>query len=83
MELLRELSSGAINSNPDTGELSLPSNGDSSLLSEVVRRLDSQGIKLAELGLKQPTLDDVFLAITGHTTEENIEKTPVGKASPK
>jgi hypothetical protein len=36
----------------------------------VVRRLDAAGIAVAELGLKQPTLDDVFLALTGHTAEE-------------
>jgi hypothetical protein len=40
------------------------------MLANVVRRMDAVGIELAELGLKQPTLDDVFLAITGHTTEE-------------
>jgi hypothetical protein len=34
-----------------------------------VRRLDAGGIQLAELGLTQPTLDDVFLAITGHAVE--------------
>ena len=38
-------------------------------LPEVVRRMDAIGIQLAELSLKQPTLDDVFLAITGHAVE--------------
>jgi ABC-2 type transport system ATP-binding protein len=41
-----------------------------SLLSEVVRRLDDAGIKLADLALHRPTLDDVFLSLTGHTAEE-------------
>jgi hypothetical protein len=31
---------------------------------------------LAELGLTQPTLDDVFLAITGHTAENPADITP-------
>jgi hypothetical protein len=36
----------------------------------VVRSLDAVGVELAELSLKEPTLDDVFLAITGHVAEE-------------
>jgi ABC-2 type transport system ATP-binding protein len=47
--------------------------GGASILADVVRRLDAAGIEIAELGLKQPTLDDVFLAITGRTTEDYKE----------
>jgi len=46
-----------------------PADGGTSILADVVRRLDASGIQLAELGLTQPTLDDVFLAITGHAAE--------------
>jgi ABC-2 type transport system ATP-binding protein len=70
VEILRGLSSEKIHSTVETGEISLPEAGDASILAEVVRRMDAAGIILAELGLKQPTLDDVFLALTGHTTEE-------------
>ncbi|WP_084478481.1 ATP-binding cassette domain-containing protein [Nocardia jejuensis] len=35
-------------------------------LSEALRRLDSAGIKLADIGLRRPSLDDVFLSLTGH-----------------
>ena len=45
------------------------------MLAEVVRRLDAGGIALSELALRQPTLDDVFLALTGHTAEGSIEST--------
>ncbi|HEX4530829.1 MAG TPA: daunorubicin/doxorubicin resistance ABC transporter ATP-binding protein DrrA, partial [Acidimicrobiia bacterium] len=34
----------------------------------VVRRLDEAGIKLVDITLRRPSLDDVFLALTGHTT---------------
>jgi oleandomycin transport system ATP-binding protein len=34
-----------------------------------VRRVDDAGIEIAELTLRLPSLDDVFLALTGHTTE--------------
>jgi oleandomycin transport system ATP-binding protein len=36
----------------------------------VVRRLDEEGIAVTELSLRLPSLDEVFLALTGHTAEE-------------
>jgi ABC-2 type transport system ATP-binding protein len=38
-------------------------------LVEVVRRLDDAGIRPKGLGLRRPSLDDVFLALTGHAAE--------------
>jgi ABC-2 type transport system ATP-binding protein len=67
---LKELGGDKLHSYPDTGEITLPSDGGTALLPEVVRRLDAEKIMIAELALKPPTLDDVFLFITGHTTEE-------------
>ncbi len=43
------------------------------ILTEAVRRLDAQGIRLADIGLRRPTLDDVFLALTGHAAEGGSE----------
>lgn len=70
VEALRALDNKSVYSVPETGEISLTATGGVSMLTDVVRRLDAAGIELAELGLKQPTLDDVFLAITGHATED-------------
>jgi ABC-2 type transport system ATP-binding protein len=39
-------------------------------LMEAVRRLDEKEIELHDVGLRRPTLDDVFLALTGHVAEE-------------
>jgi hypothetical protein len=50
--------------------------GGTSLLPEIVRRLDKEEIIIAELALKSPTLYDVFLVITGHTAEENTGVSP-------
>jgi oleandomycin transport system ATP-binding protein len=36
----------------------------------VVRRLDEAGIAVTELALRLPSLDEVFLALTGHAAEE-------------
>jgi ABC-2 type transport system ATP-binding protein len=36
---------------------------------EAVRRLDEAGVGVADIALRRPTLDDVFLALTGHAAE--------------
>ena len=36
---------------------------------EAVRRLDEVGVAVDDLGLRRPTLDDVFLTLTGHAAE--------------
>jgi ABC-2 type transport system ATP-binding protein len=40
------------------------------LLADAVRDLDAAGVQLDDLGLRRPTLDDVFLALTGHAAED-------------
>jgi ABC-2 type transport system ATP-binding protein len=37
---------------------------------EAVRRLDEAGVDVDDLALRRPTLDDVFLTLTGHAAEE-------------
>jgi ABC-2 type transport system ATP-binding protein len=34
-----------------------------------VRRLDEAGVNVDDLTLRRPTLDDVFLSLTGHAAE--------------
>jgi ABC-2 type transport system ATP-binding protein len=45
-------------------------------IAPVLRALDDAGIEVAELELKQPTLDDVFLATTGERLEGADEPQP-------
>jgi ABC-2 type transport system ATP-binding protein len=45
--------------------------GGSGLLAAVVRDLDAAGVEVDELGLHRPTLDDVFLTLTGHAAESD------------
>ena len=54
-----------------TGMVSLRVGGrGSEALVEVVRTLDAAGVETRGLGLRRPSLDDVFLALTGHAAEE-------------
>jgi ABC-2 type transport system ATP-binding protein len=48
----------------------VPVSGGSRLLATVIRDLDSAGVQLDDLALRRPTLDDVFLTLTGHAAEE-------------
>ena len=48
----------------------------SDALVDAVRRLDAEGIASAGLLLRRPSLDDVFLALTGHAVDENEEVAP-------
>jgi ABC-2 type transport system ATP-binding protein len=49
----------------EAAEVTLPVHDGAAVLPEVVRRLDAAGLALAGLVLRRPTLDDVFLALTG------------------
>jgi ABC-2 type transport system ATP-binding protein len=54
---------------PNARQLTAPANG----LADVTRHrgaFDGSGIELDDLGLKRPSLDDVFLHLTGHRAEE-------------
>ncbi|MFJ9372246.1 ATP-binding cassette domain-containing protein [Streptomyces sp. NPDC101455] len=57
-----------------TRKLTVPVTGGAKLLAEVIRELDSRGIEIDDIGLRRPTLDDVFLSLTGHLAEEKTEE---------
>jgi ABC-2 type transport system ATP-binding protein len=52
----------------------VPVTGGAKLLAEVIRELDTRGIEIDDIGLRRPTLDDVFLSLTGHVAEEKAEE---------
>ncbi|MBY6410491.1 ATP-binding cassette domain-containing protein [Rhodococcus sp. BP-252] len=52
---------------PGVDRLSIPAPDGAGTLSEVLRRIDQAGIPLADIALRRPSLDDVFLTLTGHT----------------
>jgi ABC-2 type transport system ATP-binding protein len=40
------------------------------VVADAVRRLDEAGVELEDIDVRRPTLDDVFLSLTGHAAEE-------------
>ena len=49
----------------------------SGAIAEAVRRLDTAGVGIDDLVLRRPTLDDVFISLTGHAAEEAPEEAEV------
>ncbi|GHC49359.1 ATP-binding cassette domain-containing protein [Streptomyces flavofungini] len=57
-----------------TRKLTVPVAGGAKLLAEVIRELDVRGIEIDDIGLRRPTLDDVFISLTGHLAEVKDEE---------
>ena len=53
------------------GQVSAPVAHGARLLADAVRTLDAAGVGLDDLSLRRPTLDDVFLTLTGHAADAN------------
>jgi ABC-2 type transport system ATP-binding protein len=51
-----------------TRRITVPVSGGATVLADVIRELDGRGIVIHDIGLRRPTLDDVFLSLTGHAT---------------
>jgi ABC-2 type transport system ATP-binding protein len=61
----------------DLGAVQVPVEGGATVLVDAVRALDAARVAVADLGVRRPSLDDVFLTLTGHTaTSARPESTP-------
>jgi ABC-2 type transport system ATP-binding protein len=69
-EVLSSLGMAEPSTDPSTRRCSLAAPGGSKLLPIVVRALDDAEVPVEDIALRRPTLDEVFLALTGHTTTE-------------
>jgi len=57
----------------DASMVRLTSHDGPRLLAEVLRALDAEGLAPVTISVREPSLDDVFLALTGHHAEGAIE----------
>ncbi len=62
----------------DTGarRVTVPVVGGAAALAGVVRELDAAGVTVDDIGLRRPTLDEVFLRLTGRTAGDPIDDVP-------
>ena len=75
-QVLSALTSGQVTTDTQSRSLTAPVTGGAGQLIEALRDLDERGIALDDVGLHRPTLDDVFLTLTGHMAEETKEEAP-------
>jgi ABC-2 type transport system ATP-binding protein len=66
VEIMRRDADGDATVDQHTRRITVPVNGGARRLVQVVRDLDEAGIAIDDIALRRPTLDDVFLALTGH-----------------
>lgn len=71
-QILSDFAVGDIYMEDRTRSLIVPVTGGAETLTDVLRALDSRGLKLSDVGLRRPTLDDVFLILTGHHSGDPI-----------
>jgi ABC-2 type transport system ATP-binding protein len=69
-EVLVPLAVGEIQVDERTRTLTAPISGGAKTLTQALRDLDARGVVVQDVGLRRPTLDDVFLALTGRSAEE-------------
>jgi ABC-2 type transport system ATP-binding protein len=71
--ILAELSVGEIQIDEQIRRLTAPVIGGVDVLKQVLGLLTDRSVDVVDVGLRRPTLDDVFLSITGHSAEEVAE----------
>jgi ABC-2 type transport system ATP-binding protein len=52
--------------------LRVPNDGNVAGLHQLLERLDDAGVEIAQLSIHTPDLDDVFFAVTGHPSPEEV-----------
>ncbi|GAA1006967.1 ATP-binding cassette domain-containing protein [Streptomyces thermogriseus] len=73
-EVLRGFGTSDATVEEHTRKLTVPVTGGAKLLAEIIRELDSRGVEIDDIGLRRPTLDDVFLSLTGRVAEATDEE---------
>ena len=80
MEVVANISGNKATLDEGLRMISAPVSTGATALIETLRSLDAAGIHPLDVGLKRPSLDDVFLSLTGHAAEETpVEEVTTGR----
>ena len=74
VRVLTKFGRGAVTVDEHTRRVSTSVDGSSpaaTVLVEALRQLDSEGVTMLDVAVRRPTLDDVFLTLTGHAAEDD------------
>ncbi|RFS82623.1 ATP-binding cassette domain-containing protein [Actinomadura spongiicola] len=70
--IVGRVASGEVDVDTDALRVGAPVSGRGAALTETVRALDDAGVAVADIGLRRPTLDEVFLSLTEKTAEQEV-----------
>jgi ABC-2 type transport system ATP-binding protein len=79
--ILESYAIGALQVNQRSRVLVAPISGGTAVFAEALRAIGDAGIAVYDVGLRRPTLDDVFLSITGHAAETDDAASPTAEVS--
>jgi ABC-2 type transport system ATP-binding protein len=74
---LEALGQGKVQVDTGAKRVSVPIASHEGVLTKVIRELDAAGVHVDDIGFRRPTLDAVFLELTGRPAEEAFEPTEV------
>jgi ABC-2 type transport system ATP-binding protein len=72
--VLRQFAVGEIQADQRNRHLVVPVSGGAPVLTQALRSLDAERIQVRDATLRRPTLDDVFLTLTGHGAEDSVDE---------
>jgi len=71
--VLAKVSQDGVQVDEHTRRLTAPVQGGAPVLMQALREFDAAGVAVHDVALRRPTLDDVFLTLTGHAAEEETK----------
>jgi len=71
--VLESLGEGRARVDSEARRLSVAVTSHEGVLTRAIRELDTAGVNVDDIGFRRPTLDEVFLALTGRPAEEAVE----------
>jgi len=80
-EVLASVAAEPPRTDHDTHRVAAPIDGGAEQLATVVRLLDDRQIVVDDIGLRRPTLDEVFLALTGQPIDDATDADPAATAA--
>jgi ABC-2 type transport system ATP-binding protein len=69
--VLESLGEGSARVDEDARHVSIPIRSHDGVLTKVIRELDAAEVRVDDIGFRRPTLDEVFLSLTGRPAEES------------
>ena len=71
-EIVERVSGASASIDEGLRKITAPVSSGSTALVEVLRAMDTSGIHPLDIALKRPSLDDVFMSLTGHAAEDQV-----------